>query len=210
MIKSLQVSMCQTNCYYFHKQGETEAVCVDPGDHGEWIFERLQEDNLQLAGILLTHGHFDHMMGAEALQKLSGAKIYAYEAEREVCEDPMKNLTALWGMPPYKLQVDEYLKANTVFTMAGMEFKLLPTPGHTIGGCCYYLEKEEVLFCGDTVFQCSIGRTDLPTGSESALMRSIDAQIVNLPEDTILLPGHGDTSTVAFEKQNSPFFRALG
>lgn len=205
-VKCLVVSPCQTNCYYFYKEGSEEAVVVDPGDRGNDIYAKLASEGLSVAGILITHGHFDHMMGAEDLRDFSGAKIYAYEKEQEILEDSYKNLTQKWGIGNYTLKPDEYVKAGAVLEMGGFSIKVLPTPGHTIGGCSFYLEEQEACFCGDTVFQLSIGRCDLPTGSQSQLIRGVQEQILPLPDETTLFPGHGDTTTVGFERVHNPFF----
>lgn len=154
--------------------------------------------------ILLTHGHFDHIWGANELRRLSGAKIYAYEGEKSLCEDAEKNVSAQAGRPE-TVQADFYEKDGTVLSLAGFSLKLIATPGHTGGSCCYYLEEEKVLFSGDTLFEGSVGRTDFPTGSMSSLVRSIKEKLLVLPEDVVVYSGHGDTTTIGDEKKYNPY-----
>lgn len=156
-----------------------------------------------MAAILLTHGHFDHIWGANELRRLSGAPIYAYEEEKDVCEDASKNVSDQAGRPE-TVAADNYLKDGAQLDLAGMHFQLIATPGHTKGSCCYYMEKEKVLFAGDTLFEGSVGRTDFPTGSMGRLVHSIKERLLVLPEDTIVYPGHGDETTIADEKKYNP------
>ena len=209
VIRCIQVSPAVTNCYIAHKKDSKEAIIVDPGDRGEALCTLLEKEGLLLKAILLTHGHFDHIMGVDALREQTGAKVYACEAEREIMEDPEKNLTQTWLNVPFRLKVDEYLADEAEFTAAGFQIRLLATPGHTKGGCCYYLPEEGVCFTGDTVFCGSVGRTDLPTGNFETLIASIREKLFPLPADTVLLPGHEEFTTLADEKQHNPHFTGL-
>ena len=154
--------------------------------------------------ILLTHGHFDHIWGANELRRLSGAKIYAYEGEKELCEDAGKNVSRDAGRPE-TVQADFYEKDGALLELGGFSLKLIATPGHTGGSCCYYLEEEKILFSGDTLFEGSVGRTDFPTGSMSSLVRSIKERLLVLPDDVTVYPGHGDTTTIGDEKKYNPY-----
>ncbi len=209
VIRCIQVSPAVTNCYIAHKKDSKEAIIVDPGDRGEALCTLLEKEGLLLKAILLTHGHFDHIMGVDALREQTGAKVYACEAEREIMEDPEKNLTQTWLNVPFRLKVDEYLADEAEFTAADFQIRLLATPGHTKGGCCYYLPEEGVCFTGDTVFCGSVGRTDLPTGNFETLIASIREKLFPLPADTVLLPGHEEFTTLADEKQHNPHFTGL-
>ena len=206
-IKSMIVSPAATNCYFFHLKGNIEAICVDPGDRGDAIADALEEEGLKLSAILLTHGHFDHILGVEALKRRFGAKVYAPKAEQRVLHDPALNLSGDWIGMPCTLDADEYLEDNAVIREAGFEIHMLLTPGHTEGGACFYLPAEGICFTGDTVFRASIGRTDLPTGNFETLIDSIRSRIMPLPEDTVLLPGHEGTSVLEWEKLHNPYFR---
>lgn len=203
-IGRIVMGICQTNCYYLHEEGKKEVIFVDPADKGDLLYHKLTEAGYTIAGILLTHGHFDHIWGSNKLRELSGAKIYAYEGEKVLCEDADKNLSDQCGRP-YTVQPDYYLKDGDEITIAGMTCQLLATPGHTVGSCCYYFEKHQVLISGDTLFQESVGRTDFVTGSQSQLVRSIREKLMPLPDDVKVYPGHGDETTIGYERKYNPF-----
>ena len=203
-VKRRVLSACQTNCYYVYREGADEIVVIDPGDAGEVVYNDVKSLGFEkVAGILLTHGHGDHTGGALKLKELSGAKIYAHEAEAEILKDPKKNLSGWFG-DAYGFDADEYLTDGQEFDMAGIHFTVLHTPGHTQGGCCFYAKDDGYLFCGDTIFNGSVGRTDFFSGSMSQLVRSIREKILTLPGDTKLYSGHGERTTVAYEEQYNP------
>ena len=182
-------------------------VIIDPGDRGDIVYQDVKSLGCnKIAGILLTHGHGDHTGGALQLKELTGAKIYAYEEEAELLKDPEKNLSGWFG-PAYGWEADEYFRDNQEFDMAGIHFKVLHTPGHTQGGCCYYDEADSCCFCGDTIFNGSVGRTDFYSGSARALIDSIHKRIFTLPPDTKLYPGHNEETTVAYEMKYNPCCR---
>lgn len=203
-IGRIMLGICQTNCYFVYREGSSQALVFDPADKGDYIYNGLKEKGFTVAAILLTHGHFDHIWGVEALKELSGVKVYAYEEEREVCENASVNVSKGAGRPCI-VQADTYLKDGEERTIEGISFKLLATPGHTKGSCCYYFEDDKILISGDTLFQESVGRTDLPTGSMSTLVRSVKEKLMPLPEDVRVYPGHGEATTIGYEKQHNPF-----
>lgn len=203
-IGRLTLGICQTNCYFLYKENSTEVIFIDPADKGEYIYETLKEKGFQIAGILLTHGHFDHIWGTNKLRELSGAQIYAYEEEKVLCEDAIQNVSDQVGRP-YTVIPDRYLKDGEEITIAGMTCKVIATPGHTVGSCCYYFAEDKILISGDTLFQESVGRTDLATGSASAIVRSIKEKLFVLPEDVKVYPGHGDITDIGYEKKYNPF-----
>ncbi|MDE7046402.1 MAG: MBL fold metallo-hydrolase [Lachnospiraceae bacterium] len=203
-IGRIMLGICQTNCYFVYREGSSQALVFDPADKGDYIYNGLKEKGFTVAAILLTHGHFDHIWGVEALKELSGVKVYAYEEEREVCENASVNVSKGAGRPCI-VQADTYLKDGEERTIEGISFKLLATPGHTKGSCCYYFADDKILISGDTLFQESVGRTDLPTGSMSTLVRSVKEKLMPLPEDVRVYPGHGEATTIGYEKQYNPF-----
>ena len=196
--------MCATNCYFVYRENSSEIIVVDPADKGEYLYEKLSEQGFVIKGILLTHAHFDHIWGSNALRELSKAPIYAYEDEKVLCENVRANVSAGVGRP-YTVVPDFYVKDNEEITIAGITCKVLATPGHTIGSCCYYFEEDGILLSGDTLFQESVGRTDFPTGSAGTLNRSIKTRLFPLPDDTKVFPGHGDQTTIGYEKKYNPF-----
>ena len=164
----------------------------------------LSEKGFTVEVILLTHGHFDHIGGAAELKKASGAKVYALTEEKKICRTPELNLSA--QMPPVvTIEADEWLTDGQTVETAGISFQVIATPGHTVGGCCYYCKEGGFLFSGDTLFEESVGRTDFPTGSMSSLVRSVKEKLFVLPEDTNVYPGHGDITTIGREKQYNPY-----
>lgn len=196
---------CQTNCYYIHRKDSNQAIVIDPADKGESIYRELQEKGLECAGILLTHAHFDHILGMKRLQQLSGAKAYCNAEERPICENASYNLSEALLKREYTIEPDVWLQDGEEISLAGMVLRMIATPGHTCGSCCYYFEEFSLLVCGDTLFRLSVGRTDFETGSMSQLVRSIKEKLYILPEDTICLPGHGESTTIGDEKRENPF-----
>lgn len=203
-IGRMTIGVCATNCYFLYEEGKNQAIVVDPADQGRHIFETLKKNGFETAGIFLTHGHFDHIWGAEELRQLSGAKLYAYEGEKDVCEDAQINVSRSAGRA-CTIKPDVYVKDNEEITIAGMTCTLIATPGHTQGSCCYYFPDAGMLLSGDTLFQESVGRTDLPTGSMGSLVRSVKERLFVLPDEVKVYPGHGDSTTIGYEKQYNPF-----
>ncbi|MCD8038752.1 MAG: MBL fold metallo-hydrolase [Lachnospiraceae bacterium] len=204
-VKRRVLGLCQTNCYYVYREGADEIVIIDPGDSGAQVYEDVKSLGFEkVAGILLTHGHGDHTGGVQELKSLSGAKVFAYEDEAGLLKDPENNVSGWFGKA-YGFEADEYFSDRQTFTMAGVELETLHTPGHTKGGCCFYAKADGILFCGDTIFNGSVGRTDLYSGSAGALIDSIRERIMTLPDEVKLYPGHGDASTVGYERTHNPF-----
>ncbi|MBP5265104.1 MAG: MBL fold metallo-hydrolase [Lachnospiraceae bacterium] len=213
-IGRMVLGSCATNTYFLYREGENKAVVVDPADQGTKVYASLFKNDLKVEGILLTHGHFDHIWGLEALKGavnrerkekgLEPIKVYALDAERELLGNADMNVSEMAGRA-CTVSADEYLKDGQEITIAGMTFKVIATPGHTSGSCCYYLEEKGFLLSGDTLFLESVGRTDFPTGSMSQIVRSIREKLFVLPEDTKVYPGHGGSTTIGYEKENNPF-----
>ena len=140
----------------------------------------------------------------EEIRELSGAKVYAYEKEKELCEDASLNVSKGAGRACV-VKADQYVKDGGEITEAGITCRLLATPGHTSGSCCYYFEADKILISGDTLFQESVGRTDLPTGSMGTLVRSVKDKLFPLPDEVKVYPGHGEATTIGHEKKYNPF-----
>ena len=204
-IGKMMIGSVQTNFYFVYREGSKDIICIDPADHGEQIYQKLTEEGFIIRAILLTHGHFDHIFGCKSLKKLSEAPIYAYMGEKSLLEDPALNVSDQVGRP-YTVKVDHYLEDGAVIESADIKIKLIATPGHTAGSCCYYIEDAGLLISGDTLFEESVGRSDLPTGNGALLGRSVTEKLFVLPEETRVYPGHGDATTIGHEKQYNPFF----
>ena len=174
------------------------------------LAEKLKQDNLNPVAVLLTHGHFDHAGAAEELAKEFDIKIYAHEAERDTLADPKKNVSWMIGANE-SYHADVFLKDNEIINLADFEIKVLHTPGHTEGGCCYYVPEEHIVFSGDTLFADSVGRTDFPGGSMSQIVRSIQEKLLTLSEagnletDIMVYPGHNEPTTIETERMNNPY-----
>lgn len=203
-IGKITLGMCQTNTYFLYVEGNSDAIVIDPADRGDLLYDKLKGAGLEPKAILLTHGHFDHIWGVEKLKELSGAQVYASEDEDDFLKDADANCSAGCGRP-CTIEADYLFKDNEVISLCGIEIKVLKTPGHTKGGCCYYIAEEKFLISGDTLFSESVGRTDLPTGSMSTLIRSINEKLMVLPDDVKVYPGHGCTTNIGYERDNNPF-----
>ncbi len=203
-IGRMVLGVCQTNCYFLYREDSKECIFVDPADQGGNIYKAMTKNGFKIAAVLLTHGHFDHIWGTKELCELSGAKLYALDAEKELLKDARKNVSSQAGRA-YTTDADIYLKDGDELTIADMTFQVIATPGHTAGGCCYYFKEAGFLVSGDTLFQDSVGRTDFPTGSMGTLVRSIKEKLFVLPDETKVYPGHGDNTTIGYEKKYNPF-----
>jgi glyoxylase-like metal-dependent hydrolase (beta-lactamase superfamily II) len=182
-----------------------ETLIIDPGAEAARLSERIRSEGLLPVAILLTHGHFDHAGAVAELKEMYKIPVYAHEEEKKVLEDPMLNLTGMWSSRPVRYQADIFVRDGDILELAGFTIRVIFTPGHTQGGCCYYFEGNKVLASGDTLFHGSIGRTDFPGGSMSRLVRGIREKLLDLPGDTEVLPGHDMRTTIGYEKQYNPF-----
>ncbi|MBQ9321354.1 MAG: MBL fold metallo-hydrolase [Eubacterium sp.] len=203
-IKSLLLGNIMTNCYLLMNKETNEMLIVDPADQAFGIQKRVEAMEAKPVAILLTHGHFDHMLAADELRKKYGCEIYAHVKEKAVLEDPMLNLSGVWEAGT-ALSADRYVKEGEQLELAGFSIRVLFTPGHTQGSCCYYFPEEGVLISGDTLFQGSCGRTDFPTSSVQDMMKSLKRLVDELPDDTAVYPGHNSPTTIADEKRWNPF-----
>lgn len=206
---SMQLGMVQTNCYLVWNDDTREAFVVDPADRADMIAMKLRQKDLILKAILLTHGHFDHMMAVPDLKRMFDVPVYAGEAERPVLLDASANLSEGWGGLAVEFEADHYLKDGELLHIAGFDITVIATPGHTIGGVCYYLKEEGQLFAGDTLFRGSYGRTDLETGNTLSLMKSIREKVLVLPPETYVYPGHDSATNIGYERRYNPVARGL-
>lgn len=203
-VETYIVGMVQTNCYFAINDDTKEVLIIDPGASAAKLMEKIKEEGLKPAAILLTHGHFDHAGAAEELARLANVKIYAEEHEKETLETPELNLSG-WEGASNIYHADEYIKDEQEIDLAGFHIRVFHTPGHTVGGCCYYFSYQNTLFSGDTLFQTSIGRTDFPKGSASVLIRAIKEKLMVLPDETAVYTGHGDMTTIGTERMYNPY-----
>ncbi|MCI8268120.1 MAG: MBL fold metallo-hydrolase [Lachnospiraceae bacterium] len=203
-IQAMILGEVSTNCYLIYHQSTREAVVVDPADNAAYILNKCRELAVKPAAILLTHGHFDHILAVKDICRAFPCKVYAGREEERLLQDSSLNLSGSMGSEQMSVEADVLVKDGDMLSLIGFEWKVLETPGHTAGSVCYYVESEQVLLSGDTLFANSLGRTDLPTGDMGAILRSIKEKLLLLPEDTMVYPGHGEATTIGHEQKYNP------
>lgn len=204
-VESMVLGMVQTNCYLLSDRESGACIIVDPADSPQKIISRIQAEHYEPVAILLTHGHYDHILAVEALRKEYSVQVYAARAEEALLGDPGANLSLYIGGESYSTKADVYLSDQEEFTLAGHKIKAILTPGHTSGSMCYYFQDSGFLISGDMVFCESVGRTDFPTGNSAEIISSLKEKIFALPDGTIIYPGHGPSTDVAHEKAYNPY-----
>lgn len=208
-IDVLEVGMVNTNCYIVTDESTKDILIIDPGGEAGRIIDAVKEKNGNVKGILLTHGHFDHITGVPEVREAFSAKVYAAQEEEALLENPDWNCSHM-GRGLISVKADEFVKDKDILTLGSFRIQVIYTPGHTRGGVCYYFKEEAVLFSGDTLFFESIGRTDLPTGNSHLLMESVRQKLMPLPDETKVYPGHGSHTSIGYEKKNNPYASEQG
>jgi len=193
----------EANCYLIKNQKDDSGIIIDPGGDERAIINKMDRIKLMPRAILLTHGHGDHIAAVRPLMEKYHLPLYVGEGDEPLLASPSANISALFGFEITCPKPDYILSDDESVEIAGIKFKILATPGHTSGGICFLTDK--FLFCGDTLFKGSIGRTDLPGGDFQTLINSIDSKVLSLPDDIICYPGHGPETTVGFERKSNPF-----
>ncbi len=205
----LPVGMLECNCSIYGDEQTREAIVVDPGDNVDTILAVLKRHGLKVTAIVVTHGHIDHVAGAQALRRATGAPVYMNAADQEQLDQLDWQASWLGMPPPERVEVDSELKDGDRLTVGPVELTVLHTPGHTQGSCCLWIPAEQKLIAGDTLFRDSIGRTDLPGGDSRRILASIKEKLLGLPEETRVFPGHGEETTIGREKELNYFLRGL-
>lgn len=197
------------NCYLLVDEKTGEAAIVDPGWYGEAIMSVLKNENINLKCVLLTHGHFDHILGVYGLQKEHGAKVVIHECDAEHLLDPKKSLCeGNMPEPQYPVAADIKVKDGDVIKLGEEEIKVMSTPGHTNGSVCYILEKDRIILSGDTLFCMTAGRTDFFDGSDEKMIASLK-KLIALDGDYTVLPGHNRATTLESERKRNWYIRRM-
>lgn len=202
-LERLTLKLLAENCYIYHN--EENCVVFDPGSDFEHIKDYIVSRNLQVSYILLTHCHFDHVGAASDLKDFFNTKILCHKDDLATLK--MTNKSAeYYGLEPVKVpEIDSFVNDNDIIDFCGTPIKVIHTPGHSTGSVCYYIENDNILISGDTLFLESIGRTDFPTGSYDDIIKSIEEKLYSLPDNTVVYPGHGFHTTIEHEKKANPF-----
>jgi hydroxyacylglutathione hydrolase len=205
-IKCLKVGQIETNCYIACDKVANKAVIIDPGADAPRIVSALEEAECTADYVLLTHGHADHMMVAHEVMQKTGAKLAVYADELPFLNDPERNIYNTMSQQTFEpFTPDLMLRDGETITFGNTELRVMHTPGHTHGSCCFL--SQDTMFSGDTLFREGAGRTDFPTGSSQELMSSLK-RIFAIEGDLQILPGHGDFTTLEYERGHNPFYRS--
>lgn len=206
IIKTLQLGELNANCY-IAVTAPGQCVAFDIGGTPRLLLEYLKMNNLKLTKIFLTHGHFDHISGVEDVRAATGAEVFVHESDAPMLESSALSLHASMSIMPFKnITVYSIVRDNCVITDGNVSFRVLHTPGHSHGSVCYICDEEKVIFSGDTLFCCSIGRTDFHGGDSNYMKQSL-RKLYDLDGDYKVYPGHNETTELEYERKNNPYMR---
>jgi hydroxyacylglutathione hydrolase len=205
----LPVGMLQCNCSIFGDEQSREAIVVDPGDEIEDILAILQKHGLRVTAIVITHAHIDHIGGAQKLKAATGAPVYMNANDQELYDNIDMQAGWLGMATPERTEIDVNAREGQKLMLGPTEFHILDTPGHTQGSISILIPAENKLVAGDTLFQGSIGRTDLPGGNSRLILRSIHDKLLPLDDALVVIPGHGPNTTIGRERKSNPFLQGL-
>ena len=204
MVRGIVVGLLQENCYIIGSRQSGEAICVDPGDEVDQIRALARDMGVTITKIACSHAHLDHIMAVRPLKDETGASLMLHRADLELARQmPVSARNLLSRDEPPPPEPDHFLEDGDDVEIAGISLRTIHTPGHTRGSICLY--GGGMLFSGDTLFRGSIGRTDLPGGSFPEIMNSITTRLLALPDETVVLPGHMQQTTIGEERRGNPF-----
>ena len=210
IVETFPVGKLQCNCTILGSEQTKEAVVIDPGDDIPFILSRLEHHGLTAKYAIATHGHIDHVAGFHHLKESSGTPVYLHAEDLFLYEALEMQARMIGVSVPRSTLIDGYLGHGDEIGTGDVKLSVIHTPGHTPGSICFHSDDgSPCLFAGDTLFMGSIGRTDLWGGSHEQIMESLKARLVTLPEDTLVIPGHGPATTIGREKRFNPFLQRL-
>lgn len=204
-ISTVNVGIIGTNCYIVYKENELgtkEAIIFDPGDDAHKIYDMVEELKVKPVAIVLTHGHFDHILATNEVANRYSISIYASKEEKELLADASLNLSASYRRNCV-INNAVYLEDNQDIKIAGIGIKAINTPGHTKGSMCYLIKDNNILFSGDMLFRESVGRTDFPTGNDKDIVNSLNNKLMKMDDSIKVYPGHGPDTTIGYERKNN-------
>jgi hydroxyacylglutathione hydrolase len=204
ILKKLPTGMLSSNCYILGDNGE--GVIIDPGADVREIMDAVESTKLKIKYIILTHAHLDHIVSMDSLRDKIGAKVLVHENDAAALVDGWANGAAMFGIDISLKSADMNLKDGDIVEVGGLKLEIIHTPGHSPGSMC--IKAGNNLFTGDTLFRMSIGRTDLPGGNYDEIMDSLKNKLMKLDGEIKVYPGHGSSTTIAYEKKHNPFLRA--
>jgi len=205
----LPVGPLACNCSILGDETTREALVIDPGDDIDEILGVVERHGLRVRLIVVTHAHIDHIGGAAKLKNSTGAPVLLNDGDLKIYEQIDVQAAWLGVSPPQRTDIDAPLRDGEWLRMGGLELEAFHTPGHTPGSVSLWMPAHKKLFAGDTLFRDSIGRTDLPGGDSRQILRSIRERLLPLPEETVVIPGHGEATTIGREKEFNYFLRGL-
>lgn len=206
ILDKMAVGSYAANCYFLVDESTLETFVIDPGSEAKRIVEHIQKKGYQVSKILLTHGHGDHIGAADELRKVFSVPIAIHSEDAKMLECHTENLSHHMEKS-VAFSADESLNDRAVLTLGKSKIKVIHTPGHTQGGVCFFVESENILISGDTLFYGSVGRSDLPGGNHKQLIQSIIQNLMTLKDDVVVYPGHGSSTSIGFERKKNPFIQ---
>ena len=211
LIKKFALGQMETNSYVLGSSDLRSCVVVDAGVEPGPLLDFLSRENLQLEAVVLTHGHYDHIGGLKKLLKTyDQAKLIIGREAQKVCRNPLRNFSAFFASPILAPKADRLVVQGERIEIDGLSLEVLDLPGHSPGSIGLYEAPDKSVYCGDTLFAGSIGRTDFPGASQELLLESIRNRLMNLPDDTKVRPGHGQETTIGVERRTNPFLNGQG
>jgi len=212
LVDTLVLGQFETNCYILRSGSDSaDCVIIDAGLDEAALLSFLSDHRLNPSSLLLTHGHIDHIAAVEAVRsRYAGIKVCIHRLDAALLSDVDGNLSLMTGRGFTARPAEVSLEDGDIIDEAGIELKVLHTPGHTPGGICLYAKDDGIVFVGDTLFADSVGRTDFASGNFPQLVKSIAEKLLVLPDETVVYPGHGPRTTIGREKKYNPFLRRQG